>query len=213
MSSKNPEIGDLLIVYKEIRGGETFYNSLLLQAKKSSNIYYTTIPTHDRHQLMLYTRWPKFEYERAGASLNGKTRSITPKTITTGAQYLLIDESKCGNPCCPTTFWCAIPASNLVASCSLTLQIIRLIEFQTGKPFVSKSSRKDHWSKMIWDLLDISASSCFNRRRAGYHGADRYAGDPINMFVDSAKDGISSDGDGISVLCIEGNTDTDNNHN
>lgn len=209
--TKSPEIGDLLIIYKEIGDRDTLYNALLLQAKKSTDIFSTPIPSNDAHQLLLYTKWPKFEYQRAG-HLNGKVRSITPKTITTGAQYLLIDKSHCSTKSyMATTFCCAMPDNNLVASNSLACEIIRLIEFQTGKPFVCKYSHKDHWSQMIWDLLDISASSCFNRRRAGYYGADRYAGDPIRMFLDSSDD-IFSDGQGVSVLCIEGDARTEN-HN
>lgn len=58
----------------------------------------------DYHQLLLYTKWPKFEYARAGA-LNGRIRSIQPKSITPGAQYLLIDDSgrSFPSPCGITT--------------------------------------------------------------------------------------------------------------
>lgn len=206
---KSPEIGDLLIVYKEIRRKETVYNALLLQAKKSKDIYHTIIPASDSHQLSLYTKWPKFEYLRAGI-LNGKRRSITPKTISPGAQYLLIDEIKsCGD----TTFWCAMPDDPLVASNSLALQIIKLIEFQTGKPFIKRTNRNiDQWSKLIWDLLDLSASSFFNRRKAGYHKHDRYAGDSIKMLFDMTTGNANKsvvfdlDDGGISILCIEGDS-------
>lgn len=31
----------------------------------------------------------------------------------------------------------------------------------------------DHWSQMIWDLLQISANSYFNRRHAGFNNTPR----------------------------------------
>ena len=115
------------------------YNALLLQAKKTGNIYNTTISAGDTHQLILYTQWPRFQYCRAGY-LNGQKRSINPKTITTGAQYLLIDENKFYNtPCGHHTFWCAYADEHLTASKSLALQIINLLEFQTGRPFVRQT--------------------------------------------------------------------------
>lgn len=170
---KSPEIGDLLIVYKENSPKGELYNALLLQAKKTGNIYNTTISAGDTHQLILYTRWPRFQYCRAGY-LNGQERSINPKTITTGAQYLLIDENKFYNtPCGHHTFWCAYADEHLTASKALALQIINLLEFQTGRPFVSKRLHMDHWSQMIWDLLQISANSYFNRRHAGFNNTPR----------------------------------------
>lgn len=180
---RNPEIGDLLIVYKECHSqGKTLYNALLLQAKKTSNIYNTKVASTDTHQLVLYTQWPQFEYCKAGY-LNGRKRSITPKTITTGAQYLLIDDNKVfGNSFCwHHTFWCATANSRLVASKSLALQIIHLLEFQTGRPFIEKKSHMDHWSQMIWDLLQISVNSYFNRRNAGFNDVQR-SSDEIEKF-------------------------------
>ena len=178
---------------------------MLLQAKKTSNIYNSPVATNDKHQLALYTKWPKFRYRRAGI-LNGQERSICPKTVSTGAQYLLIDENF-ATPNMPVrwTFWCATPDDVLSASHSLAFQIVDLIEFQTGRPFIEKRQYMDHWSKMIWDLIDISASACFNRRPAGYRNQPRCAGNIINLltegvpFVNNNNDDIS----GVSVLYIE----------
>ena len=166
ISTKKPEMGDLLLIYKEVNRKGNRYNALLLQAKKTSNIYNSPVDPQDKHQLALYTQWPKFRYHRAG-TLNGQERSICPKTVSTGAQYLLIDENF-ATPNMPVhwTFWCATPDDVLSASHSLAFQIVDLIEFQTGRPFIEKKPYMDHWSKMIWDLIDISASACFNRRSA-----------------------------------------------
>ncbi len=212
------EIGDLLIVYKEVKNNQERYNALLLQAKRTSGIKYSLTGDRAQHQLELYTKWPKFKYS------NGKTRSVCPKTISPGAQYLLIDEQS--GPCPPfnhCTFWCAKAEKELVASNPLAEQVVELIEFQTGRPFVSKSKNMDGWSSMIWDLLDISSTSCFNRRGAGYCKQDRMSGDSFKFLLTcdasdyfesvNAEDTKSVNGVDdaddkkfFSVLCIEKHT-------
>lgn len=126
------------------------------------------------HQLFLYTHWPKFIYRKAN-NLNGKKRSVIPKTITAGAQYLLIDR----NAVC-TPFWCAMPNDILVASKCLASQLVDFVEFQTGRTFV-KCAPRDSWSQMIWDLLKISFQSVFNKSKYGYVKASR-ASDEISDF-------------------------------
>lgn len=183
---KDPEIGDLLIVYKEIKpDGHFLYNALILQAKKAKNIYNTPISKNDYHQLILYSEWPRFQYKRAGI-LNGTVRSISPKTITPGAQYLLIDEEydyPFSMP--PCTFWCAMPSNTLIASTPLAQHLVDLLDFQTGKPFVPRKGNIDQWSKMIWDLLSITACAEFNRRKAGYVSSPRATGEMISMLTDT----------------------------
>ena len=207
ISTKKPEIGDLLLIYKEVNRNGNRYNALLLQAKKTSNIYNSPVATNDKHQLALYTKWPKFRYRRAGI-LNGQERSICPKTVSTGAQYLLIDENF-ATPNMPVhwTFWCATPDDVLSASHSLAFQIVDLIEFQTGRPFIEKKPYMDHWSKMIWDLIDISASACFNRRSAGYRNQPRMQGNILNLLNngnDQLSEQFNDDNIGMSILYIEG---------
>lgn len=207
ISTKKPEIGDLLLIYKEVNRNGNRYNALLLQAKKTSNIYNSPVATNDKHQLALYTKWPKFRYRRAGI-LNGQERSICPKTVSTGAQYLLIDENF-ATPNMPVrwTFWCATPDDVLSASHSLAFQIVDLIEFQTGRPFIEKRQYMDHWSKMIWDLIDISASACFNRRSAGYRNKPRMQGNILNLLNngnDQLSEQFNDDNIGMSILYIEG---------
>lgn len=203
---RRPELGDLLIVYKETKNNEDRYNALLLQAKKSNDVYYTPIHHNDQHQYTLYTEWPKFEYHRAGR-LNGTSRSISPKTITPGAQYLLIDEQhNAGHRHFPVTFWCAKADNPLEASNSLATALLQLIEFQTGRPFVAKGRNIDQWSKMIWDLLDLSTNSAFNRRRNGFNNRPRSSGDIISFLTTpNNEDNLGGvEGQGISIICIEG---------
>lgn len=207
ISTKKLEVGDLLLIYKEVNRKGNRYNALLLQAKKTSNIYNSPVDPQDKHQLALYTQWPQFRYHRAG-TLNGQERRICPKTVSTGAQYLLIDENF-ATPNMPVhwTFWCATPDDVLSASHSLAFQIVDLIEFQTGRPFIEKRQYMDHWSKMIWDLIDISASACFNRRPAGYRNQPRMQGNILNLLNngdDRLSEQCNDDDIGMSILYIEG---------
>lgn len=214
----SPEIGDLLIVYKEIDGTDAKYNALLLQAKVIKS---NSAKTADAlHQLVLYTQWPHFKYKRAG-HLNGKERDIYPKTIHSGAQYLLIN-----NGMGKTSFGCATANKSLNVSLSFAEQLIKLIEFQVGDIFVSNTgSTIDDWSKMIWDLLEISRDSKFNRRKAGFIGAERLCGDKleelnaivqkgdaiealINMLNGDCFEINKGGNPGISLICIEGKRNT-----
>ena len=189
------------IVYKKIHGAEVVYNALLLQAKKlngnTDSIYHHKIGYNDMHQLFLYTHWPKFIYRKAN-NLNGRKRSVIPKAITAGAQYLLIDR----NAVC-TPFWCAMPNDILVASKCLASQLVDFIEFQTGRTFV-KSAPRDSWSQMIWDLLEISFQSVFNKPKYGYVKASRTS-DEISDFLDLPQKLTLSDNNnvGIPILCIQ----------
>lgn len=205
----SPEIGDLLIVYKEIDGKDEIYNALLLQAKVIKS---NSAKTADAlHQLVLYTQWPHFKYKRAG-HLNGEERDIYPKTIHSGAQYLLINNGR-GK----TSFGCATANKSLNVSLSFAEQLIRLIEFQAGGTFVSNKERIiDDWSKMIWDLLEISKDSKFNRKRSGFSEEPRADSDLIDEFMKLMSDDSKEDeeeakerkeedeGCGISIILIKG---------
>ena len=176
------ELGDLLIVYKEDNGSEVLYNSLLLQAKTVKNRYPQTIARRERHQLTLYKKWPQFRYVHL--PLKGKIRNIYPKTIHTGAQYLLIDSKSS-----IADFWCATANKQLYPAESLACQLIRLIEFQVGDTFVSKTEPIiDDWSKMIWDLLEISKDFKFNRKRSNFSEVPRANSDLIDEFIEQMLD-------------------------
>ena len=208
----SPEIGDLLIVYKQIKNNEVMFNALLMQAKKNNEPWDMTSISENDHQLTLYTKWPMFEYQRAG-SLNGQKRSVNPKTCTPGAQYLLIEEN---NPPHYVKFYTA-PSSHIIqASRCFAFCLVDFIEFHTGKPFVEKKrGRIDDWSQMIWDLISISANYVFNRRNAGYNNVDRYHGDLLQYFIQNRdiqnnEDIPSNDKGGISIIYIEGQSKDDN---
>lgn len=201
---RNPELGDLLVVCREQRASGYVYNALLLQAKCTDNVFRTAIPAD--HQFILYTRWLEFEYVRAG-SFNGVRRSVCPKTITQGAQYLLIDKNH------PTVQYTATVDNPLVGTTPLPCALASVIAFERGRTFQS-GYPCDMWSRMIWDLLSISACAVFNRRAAGFNNRDRWTGDnTFRFFLNNGGEndlppivysedemGVNS---GVSVICVD----------
>ncbi|HDL17719.1 MAG TPA: hypothetical protein ENH29_01550, partial [Bacteroidetes bacterium] len=155
--AKNPELGDILFVFKYTDlYGKTTINSLLLQVKKTSRQNFK-ISSNELHQLELYTKWPKFKYLRANA-LNGKTIDIHPKCVTQGARYLLIDPDPFLTLGLDGTFafGCAIPDNLISIYSDFTNEILNFLMFATGRTISDKASITEDWSKMIWDLLSIS---------------------------------------------------------
>ncbi len=167
--TKSPEIGDILFAYihTDYTGCRRF-NSLLFQAKISNNPI-TTVTKVDQHQLRLYEGWPIFSYKRAG-TLNGIKRDIQPKTINDGAQYLLIDDHPVyGLSGVNGTFpmGCAIPSKKLVLNSDLTDEIIDFIKFKSGRTFEETSTTSDDWTRMIWDILNVTKAKASRRKNAG----------------------------------------------
>ncbi len=222
---KCPELADILLVYvdTDCRGGK-IYNSLLLQAKISQN-QEMKVSSSDLHQLELYKKWPKFKYHRA-RKLNGETRNILPKTITTGAQYLLINNNPATNglngnkKCVPMR--CSLPDNILYADKSFSDEIIDFLTFRTGRPFDDFGVELDDWSKMIWDLLRIAKGICSKRKNLGIPSFPRenefvsYGPRLSTLLRDNfisnqicSDDGDSSFDDerGVSVILIEGSSE------
>ena len=199
---KTPELGDLLIVCCEQRSMGKVYNALLLQAKCTTNILRTTIPND--YQFILYTKWPAFEYVKAG-HLNGLRRSVCPKTITQGAQYLLIDKNH------PSKMFTATVDIPLQGTTCLPCALASVIAFDRGRTI--KKNTFDNWSNVIWDLLNISSSAVFNRRKAGFNSEPRWSGDSAFHFLLSQSantdkpvlDGRDDDGKtmGFGVICVD----------
>ena len=203
----DPELGDLLIVCRERRISGLAYNAMLLQAKKTRKPLSVHIPND--HQFVLYSEWPEFEYKHAGW-LNGKRRSVLPKTITQGAQYLLIDESQPGDSLTATV---DIP---LCGSRLFAYSLASILSFDDGRTFQATNPRDD-WSQMILDLLRLSASAYFNRRNSGYVGANRWNGDSAFNYIlnPDAQDNTINElkrfqdvkeeesQTGINVICVD----------
>ncbi|MBR2208265.1 MAG: hypothetical protein IJ859_05575 [Synergistaceae bacterium] len=171
---KNSELGDLLLVYVDHDNtqSEKMINSLLLQAKISSCVYHK-VSSQEQHQLTLYRYWPKFRYVRRAGAKNQQIRDVQPKKPHTGAQYLLINthqqvvQKQCkGTIYYPEFMKCALPNDILYADKGFSAELIDFLRFRTGRIISEYSSNiADEWSKVIWDLLQISKNVFSKRTR------------------------------------------------
>lgn len=205
-AGKRPELGDILLVYiEENKYAVKKCNALLMQAKKIDKVPYV-VSSIDAHQLKLYEEWPRFTLERAGI-LSGKEIDIQPKTLNTGAQYLLFQAPyKSEKKVC-----CAYPDKELVLEKKLSDQIIDLMKFFTGRTFLYEEdfTYNDDWTKMIWDLIRISGVSAYNRRAIGRDNeprrticGDSSIFDEMNKKLDiDISDGICGE-EAVSCLII-----------
>lgn len=203
---KSPELGDLLIVCREIRASGAVYNALLLQAKCVKDPIFAKVSKSDLHQFTLYSEWPEFEYRRAGA-LNGQRRNVLPKTITQGAQYLLIDKLN------PSDMLTATVDNPLNGSKLFARTLASVLSFDMGRTY--DKDPHDDWSQMIHDLLWLSANSVFNRQNAGFFNHNRWNGDAAFNFILNLgyQDAVFLDGIihnmhdgptiGMSVICVD----------
>jgi hypothetical protein len=203
---KSPEIGDLLLVCRETRASGTVYNALILQAKCVKNPLDAAVAKSDEHQFILYSEWPEFEYRRAGI-LDGQRRDVLPKTITQGAQYLLIDKNA------PEEMLTATVDKSLKGSKLFARLLASVLSFDMGRTF--DAYPVDGWSRMIVDLLWLTANSVFNRRNAGFFNEKRWNGsDAFNFILNSGHQGEVSDYidkrvvendkvKGMGVICID----------
>lgn len=195
---KNPELGDILLVYiEENQFSVKKCNALLMQAKKFRTIPHI-VPSAEEHQLKLYEEWPTFTLKRAGI-LNGLQINVQPKTLNSGAQYLLMqapykDEKK---------VCCAYPDKILVPEKKLSDQIIDLMKFFTGRTFYFDAT-DDGWSDMIRALIRISGISSFSRRTSGRINVGRRVsyGNPSLMGLLNELVGSSDDDGEDAVSCL-----------
>lgn len=207
--NKNPELGDLLLVLQIKSGNEDRFNSLLLQAKKTSKTVYK-IPSSEYHQLELYTKWPEFTYLRAGI-LNKTKRNIIPKAATVGAQYLLIKE----NDISGSNLSVAPAASQLSPVNTFSETLISFLAFTTGRSVESIDNKStDDWTNMIQDLLRVAKQSSYTRRNSKrikeprYNGTTKFMNINEENFVsdgqfDEGDMGLINDGYGPSVIIIQ----------
>lgn len=124
--------------------------------------------------------------------MNGQTRNVLPKTINDGAQYLLID----GNPFTnglsgfPGTYpmGCSVPSNPLCIDNSLSEEIVDFIKFKSGRAFKERNPNcMDDWSKMIWDLLDITSLVYSKRKCAKINQLPR-RNEYVNYFSDGFRE-------------------------
>lgn len=198
------EVGDLLIVCREKRSFGLTCNALLLQAKIADDIYNNRLK--EDAQFILYTEWPEFTYSRAG-HLNGIKRSVLPKTITQGAQYMLIDKHN------PLKISVASVNNPLSGANCFPCAIASVLSFNRGRT-IQMSNPRDNWSQMIVDLLKLSASSEFNRRKHNFKDVKRWQGDSYFSYLldNTYEDIYIEDNDrydvegihlGVGVICVD----------
>lgn len=182
------ELGDILFAYVHTpRTGAPRRNALLFQAKASAQQPYR-IPTGETDQLRLYRDWPDFGYKRS-SFLNGQKRAVTPKTPHPGAQYLLIDDRPPSEPMSgllgfPGTYpvGCCMPDASLWDHSHLAAELFNLFIFRTGRQFEGKSSSKQDWSQVVWDLLETGVKKSFRRKNSGRPPRPRSVGDTVAML-------------------------------
>lgn len=170
---KSVEIGDLLLLRKEVRPGRPDSRSaLLLQAKKLTSV--PQIPDN-KNQHHLYAKWPAFEYGHATAKLNGQRRHIRGLDIFSACQYLLLFRNSC-----LCTSYLQDPLSSLcsVGHCAqgaliahptepalshyrcFVGEIVYFVFGEAGKRYkVPPHHRDKNWNKVIEDLTTITAES------------------------------------------------------
>jgi len=186
MSHASCELGDLLWCHIHTnRQGVSNRNALLYQAKKSSQQPYN-ISRKEFDQLILYRSWPKFTYVHSGR-MSGQKRHVKPAAPRRGAQYLLIDDRP---PEEPESGLLGIPGTYPVGSCiaqnplvdhsDLGSELVSFIRLLSGDPFddMTAASTEAGWSRVIWDLLQMSVTKAFRRSRSGYSNQPRTSGVP-----------------------------------
>jgi len=178
------EFGDLLWCHIHTdRKGDIVRNAILYQAKKSSQQPYT-ISTDEENQLKLYTKWPEFSYVRP-KELAGQVRYVKPAAPRRGAQYLLIDSRPPEDPASGIKgmsgtypIGSCIAQRNIISHSELSLELVHTLELLSGDPFdeLNVAQQDIGWSRIIWDLLLVSANKVFRRINSGYSLKPRLKG-------------------------------------
>lgn len=186
MNGTSCELGDLLWCHVNTdRKGSITRNAILYQAKRSSRQPHK-IASKEFDQLRLYSTWPKFTYVNSG-KLDGRKRHVKPAAPRRGAQYLLIDdrppeEPESGLLGIPGTYpiGSCIPQDPLVDHSDLGSELADSLEILSGDPFDAKKTalKEIGWSRIIWDLLMLSAKKVFRRARSGCFNQPRRVGAP-----------------------------------
>lgn len=157
------EAGDLLVLCRETVDKAVRLNATLFQLKMMDNVKYVVKKPNELIQYELYTQWPEF-------SIGGKfnpafARNIEPKTVTPGAQYMLINDpedyvhdywcDEC-NLHHPSVFTHSIPRPIMTSSADLSFGrfLWDFIHWQNGRPIAAdKDTANDEWSRFIWELI------------------------------------------------------------
>lgn len=206
------ELGDLLILMEERFGSATRCNAALLQLKllKSRSEQKYSIGSSwdgEGRQLKLYTEWPRLHI--AAKKYASKEYDIYPKSITPGAQYLLIRHVR------KPRFVVVNPREcMLVEPPSFGMFVRSFINWQTGRP-ISEEGKMcgDDWSRLIWDTVDLVKEcnipkSGMKRLRSGLSwmtgGGDLHVdGQEFEADFSDCDESRDSEVEGFGMLRIE----------
>ena len=157
------EAGDLLVLCRETIENDVRFNAALFQLKRVPQENIPCVKPDNMLQYEFYTEWPEF-------SLGGKfypalSRNIEPKTVTPGAQYMLINDPDFTvrqpfwgghyyqHPC---VFTHSISRPVMYSSTDLTFGrfLWDFTHWQNGRPISpEEEAAGDEWSRFIWDLI------------------------------------------------------------
>ena len=157
------EVGDLLVLCRKKVDNDIRYNAALFQLKKVQIEDRGKIKPDNAIQYDLYTKWPKFSFGRS--FISGASYDITPKTVTPGAQYMLINDPDVFvhyywndvrlyfHPC---VFTDSIPLPKMISRADLSFGhfLWDFIHWQNGRPITKEEeSTTDEWSRFVWSLI------------------------------------------------------------
>jgi hypothetical protein len=170
------EIGDVLFVRRNVRGGKIVEShALMLQAKKIARLPATP---DNVNQWYLYQAWPRFKYTR-GVSPKRRQRSriISEPDMYDAAKFLLIGGPDTGSrmPCASRFHWghlhycriadvyCHYTAQPTTPALSryrcFACELLEFIAGNAGKIFTEPKSYSRGWDRVIEDLLEDTAKA------------------------------------------------------
>lgn len=168
------ELGDLLVLCRELKDGVELFNAALLQLKMADGKKEV-----EEGQLKIYTAWPAFDFGRV--CTKSPQYDIYPKTVTQGTMYSFVHKPDGINR---LQFTVASPdrlvtRDGLDRSKGTQLQefLADFIIWQSGRAIESQDAYGfDSWSNLIWDLVKRLKGAFFNRKRINVKHLDREHG-------------------------------------
>lgn len=185
MRNSSCELGDLLTChFHEDKSGRRTANALLLQAKMTAHQPHH-IGRAESDQLRLYSEWPQFEY--VTGPLKSHAREVTPAARHRGAQYLQIDPRSPDDPISGLmrldgTYPAGVCMADhvLVNHSTLEHELLNVLCSLSGRGITPHPPTDTDigWSRVVWDMIEVSLAKVFTRHRSGYNRQPRATGGP-----------------------------------
>ena len=155
---KSCELGDLLVLCREMKKGKELINAVLLQMKMGNHKRDV-----DKKQLRLYVEWPKFWFKWDRQQNDKRVYDVYPKTVTQGALYSFVHPSKSSSEGDDLHFTVVSPNQCSALKHAEGIKGTTLQDFLadfviglTGRSIVTKEDQEtagDDWSAMIWQAV------------------------------------------------------------